>query len=100
MKFRNIIIACFCLSVTVTTAQQMPPGRVIAFGTAIDPATQQKASAQLAASLANAKSTTWRAKGDQKRIYHFADANIDMPYRLYIPAKWDGKAILPLVLFL
>ncbi|MEO6185621.1 MAG: alpha/beta fold hydrolase [Steroidobacteraceae bacterium] len=43
---------------------------------------------------------TLRAKGSQHRSYLFAPAQKQMPYRLYVPNSWDGKAQLPLILFL
>lgn len=58
------------------------------------------AAQQLAKSLANPSSSQWRAKGDQHRKYRFADANMDEPYRLYVPTNWDGTSNLPLAMFL
>ncbi|HEX7508642.1 MAG TPA: alpha/beta hydrolase-fold protein [Polyangia bacterium] len=58
------------------------------------------ASQQLAKSLANPNSSQWQAKGDQHRTYHFAEANTDEPYRLYVPTNWDGQSKLPLGVFL
>ena len=55
---------------------------------------------QLAKSLANPSSAQWQAKGDQHRSYHFAAANTDAPYRIYVPTSWDGKSSLPLAMFL
>ena len=55
---------------------------------------------KLSASLSNPSASGWRAKGDQHRSYHFADADADEPYRLYVPTTWDGAAELPLALFL
>ena len=55
---------------------------------------------QLASALATPGGAQWRAKGDQHRSYHFAEANTDEPYRLYVPTNWDGQAKLPLVMFL
>ena len=43
---------------------------------------------------------TLRAKGSQHRSYMFTPAQQEMPYRLYVPSTWDGKAQLPLILFL
>ncbi len=41
-----------------------------------------------------------RPKGDQHRDYTFAPTGQRMPYRLYVPTRWDGKSSLPIVLFL
>ena len=43
---------------------------------------------------------TPRAIGSQHRSYMFMPAQQEMPYRLYVPSTWDGKAQLPLILFL
>lgn len=74
--------------------------RVIAFGTTLDPQAQVCESRALAQSLANPSGAQWRAKGDQKRFYRFKAANADVPYRVVVPTSWDGKANLPLVMFL
>jgi predicted peptidase len=73
---------------------------LIFFGTSIDPEEQIRISKKLAKKLADQKSVSWRAKGDQRRIYHFPDANDDVPYRVCVPSDWDGKTKLPLVMFL
>jgi len=72
----------------------------ISFGTTLEPSAQTAASQQLARSVANPNAPTWRAKGDQHRTYHFAEANKDVPYRLCVPSNWDGTSKLPLVMFL
>ena len=72
----------------------------ISFGTSLDPALQTAESQELARSLANSGSPTWRAKGDQHRTYRFAEVNQDIPYRLCVPTNWDGTSKLPLVMFL
>jgi predicted peptidase len=73
---------------------------VIAFGCAINAPEQIRESQTLAKSIASPNDPQWRTKGDQHRKYHFAAANTDMPYRLYIPTSWDGKSQLPLVVML
>ncbi len=72
----------------------------ISFGTSLDPALQMAESQKLAQSLANSGSPSWRAKGDQHRSYHFAEANQDVAYRVCVPTNWDGTSKLPLVMFL
>lgn len=74
--------------------------RPIAFGTFLNADAVIASAQQLAKSLSNPSSAQWQAKGDQHRKYRFADANADEPYRLYVPTTWDGKAKLPLVMFL
>jgi poly(3-hydroxybutyrate) depolymerase len=41
-----------------------------------------------------------RATGDQRRQYVFAPTGQQMPYRIYVPKTWDGKASLPIILML
>jgi poly(3-hydroxybutyrate) depolymerase len=41
-----------------------------------------------------------RVTGDQRRHYVFAPTGQQMPYRIYVPKKWDGTASLPVILFL
>ncbi len=72
----------------------------ISFGTALEPTAQIAESEELAQSLENPSSPTWRAKGDQHRTYHFPEADEDVPYRLCVPTDWDGASSLPLVVFL
>jgi poly(3-hydroxybutyrate) depolymerase len=79
---------------------QIDSTRPIWFGTTLKPQAVMTASQQLAKSLANPGSSQWQAKGDQHRTYHFAEANADEPYRVCVPASWDGKSKLPLVIFL
>lgn len=49
----------------------------------------------VAAALAQAPPT-----GDLHRQYLFAPTAQQMPYRVYVPKSWDGRASLPIVLFL
>jgi len=74
--------------------------RSISFGTLLDAQGVVSKAQQLAKSVANPATAGWQAKGDQHRKYHFADANADEPYRLYVPTNWDGKSSLPLAMFL
>ncbi len=41
-----------------------------------------------------------KAKGDTKRAYFYADAGDIVPYRIYVPTTWDGKAHLPMIVAL
>jgi poly(3-hydroxybutyrate) depolymerase len=75
-------------------------GRSISFGTLLDAEAVMSASRALATAAANPTSAQWRAKGDQRRTYRFAEANTDAPYRLYVPTNWDGTSSLPLAMFL
>src|SRR5580658_7752617 len=43
---------------------------------------------------------TPRATGDQERHYYFAEASKEMPYRLYVPLKWNPKSKLPMIVAL
>ena len=40
------------------------------------------------------------AKGDQQRHYHSADAQMELPYRIYVPKGYDGKTKMPLIVAL
>lgn len=41
-----------------------------------------------------------RATGNQHREYVFSPTGQPMPYRVYVPRAWDGKASLPILLML
>ena len=41
-----------------------------------------------------------RGKGDQERHYFFAEAEAEIPYRIYVPASYDGKTQLPMIVML
>ena len=41
-----------------------------------------------------------RAKGDHERHYWFKEAGEIMPYRLYVPTKWDGRSKLRMIFVL
>jgi poly(3-hydroxybutyrate) depolymerase len=41
-----------------------------------------------------------RATGNQHRQYLFAPTGQQMPYRVFVPPTWDGKASLPIILML
>jgi poly(3-hydroxybutyrate) depolymerase len=41
-----------------------------------------------------------RIKGEHARHYAFADAGEIMPYRIFVPSRYDGKTKLPLVVVL
>jgi predicted peptidase len=43
------------------------------------------------------KSPQYQTKGDQKRTYAFPGTDEQIPYHLYVPAKWDKNTKLPLV---
>ncbi|XXY17593.1 hypothetical protein WME88_56130 [Sorangium sp. So ce216] len=72
----------------------------ISFGTELDPRTVVLEARALAGSVADPSSPQWRAKGDQRRTYRFPAAGADVPYRVCVPNRWDGRSELPLVMFL
>ncbi|WP_437497358.1 hypothetical protein [Sorangium sp. So ce1099] len=72
----------------------------IAFGTSLDPRAQVLEARALAESVADPSSPQWRARGDQRRTYHFPAAGADVPYRVCVPERWDGTSKLRLVMFL
>lgn len=73
---------------------------VIAFGTKLVPKTQVAQSREFAQSMAKPGTPGWQGRGDQRRTYRFPGTETDLPYRVYVPTTWDGKAKLPLVLML
>jgi poly(3-hydroxybutyrate) depolymerase len=48
----------------------------------------------------SAQTPAARATGDQHRRYVFPPTGQSMPYRVYVPTTWDGKASLPIILML
>lgn len=54
----------------------------------------------LLAALQSGTDPIVRAKGNIRRAHYFAEADSIVPFRLYVPTGWDGKAKLPLVVFL
>jgi predicted peptidase len=72
----------------------------IQYGCDIDAQEQIRESQALAKSIASPDNPQWQAKGDLHRKYHFQAADADMPYRLYVPASWDGKSKLPVIVML
>jgi len=51
-------------------------------------------------SLEAGKDPLLRIKGEHERHYVFTDAGEIMPYRVFVPSKYDGKTRLPLVVVL
>ncbi|HSW40261.1 MAG TPA: alpha/beta hydrolase-fold protein [Acidobacteriota bacterium] len=97
-RFPDIWALLFFCSASVLLWAQAPSS--IEFGSGIDADEQMRASRALALRIASPDDPQWQAKGDLRRSYHFAEADADMPYRLYVPVSWDGKSPLPLILFL
>jgi predicted peptidase len=50
--------------------------------------------------VVSAQAPPTRATGDQRRQYAFSPTGQQMPYRIYVPKTWDGKASLPIILML
>jgi predicted peptidase len=99
-KCAFVLLVCFA-----SLARAQPPSpaaghRLIPFGTALDPSAQIKESQQLAKSIAAQDHSSRRAKGDLRRSYRLPEAAAEMPYRVYVPERWDGRSKLPLVLML
>jgi poly(3-hydroxybutyrate) depolymerase len=59
-----------------------------------------KKSAELLAALDRGQDPLWRVGGDRERHYYLPEADEILPYRVYVPSTWDGKAALPLVFVL
>lgn len=54
----------------------------------------------LTTSHALAQQQVERPKGDQHREHVFAPTGQTLPYRIYVPDRWDGRSALPILLFL
>jgi poly(3-hydroxybutyrate) depolymerase len=65
-----------------------------------DFAAEIRRSVALLTSLEAGKDPLLRIKGEHARHYAFADAGEIMPYRVFVPSKYDGKTRLPLVVVL
>ncbi len=50
--------------------------------------------------LESGKDPLLRIKGEHERHYEFAEGGEIMPYRVFVPSKYDGKTRLPLVVVL
>jgi predicted esterase len=66
----------------------------------LDFAKEIRYSAELVRALESGSDPLWRAKGDHKRHYFFSEVGEIMPYRVYVPGKWDGRSKLPLLMML
>jgi len=94
MRTASAILLTFISGGLLAQAQPIP------FGSALDADRQILESQQLAKDLLSAPNPQRRAKGDQHRTYNFPAAKKAMPYRLYVPAAWDGQSRLPLIVML
>jgi poly(3-hydroxybutyrate) depolymerase len=65
-----------------------------------DFAAEIRNSLQILKSVESGKDPLLRIKGEHARHYAFADAGEIMPYRVFVPSKYDGKTKLPLVVIL
>lgn len=54
----------------------------------------------LLGTLESGKDPIYQAKGDTHRAYYFKEADALVPFRVYVPSKWDGKTKLPLLVAL
>src|SRR5262249_3224683 len=50
--------------------------------------------------LAAGKDPLYQGKGDLKKAYWFAAGGEVMPYRIYVPSKWQPGMQLPMVVYL
>jgi len=55
---------------------------------------------EIAQALASGIDPLYQAKGDNRRNYRFTEAGEIMPYRVFVPSKWNGTAKLPTILAL
>lgn len=94
MKTASVILVSFLPG--LLAAQTLP----IPFGNALDADRQMAESQQLAKEILAGPNAPRRAKGDLHLSYNFPAANKAIPYRLYVPTKWDGQSSLPLIVIL
>lgn len=94
------LAALITLTAPLSVSAQEGATRLVAYGTLLDPDSVMADAQALARSLANPDAATWQAKGDQKRTYHFPEADATINYRIVIPPTWDGVAKLPMLVFL
>jgi poly(3-hydroxybutyrate) depolymerase len=83
MPLRTFLILCITATVGMAVAEpsaQAPPSTAAASPTPVP--------------------VKARATGDQRRQYVFPPTGQQLPYRLFVPPSWDGKASLPLILML
>jgi len=59
-----------------------------------------KRSDELLAALEAGGDPVWRAGGERVRYYFMPEAGEILPYHVFVPSTWDGKAALPLVFIL
>jgi poly(3-hydroxybutyrate) depolymerase len=59
-----------------------------------------KRSAEVLAALEKGRDLVWRAGGETVRHYYMPEAGEILPYHVFVPSSWDGKASLPLVFIL
>ncbi|MBN2524853.1 MAG: hypothetical protein JXR76_00580 [Deltaproteobacteria bacterium] len=82
------------------TEDEGPPTRLITFGTLANPKTVVTDAKKIAKAQTDPQSAQWQSKGDQHREYQFEAAGKSIPYRIVVPASWDGQSKLPLFMFL
>ena len=73
---------------------------VVSMGVALSAQGPSAASAAPQSAASTPAATRARATGDQHRQYVFAPTGQQLPYRLFVPPTWDGKASLPIILML
>jgi predicted peptidase len=83
--------------VGATVAAGLLASSMVAFQ---DPAAQKKGNARprLTSEELAKQPQTPGATGEQDRHYFFAEANVESPYHLYVPKKYDGKTKMPLII--
>jgi poly(3-hydroxybutyrate) depolymerase len=87
MTIRRALLLCIAALVVATAADLR--GQPLPAPTASTAATSQNSATQRT-----------RATGDQRRQYLFTPTGQPLPYRLFVPPSWDGKASLPIIVML
>ena len=65
-----------------------------------DFAAGMRRSVELLAALEKGRDPVLRADGETVRHYYMPEADEILPYHVFVPSKWDGKRMLPLVFIL
>lgn len=74
--------------------------KTIVFGSDLDAAVQIENSCKFADTVKVLNNNTNGNKSDLHLSYYFGEMGEQMPFRVCLPADWDGKSQLPMVMFL
>lgn len=93
-KITSVAFLSICCLITANAANK------IAIGTDIDAKEQIAESKKLAKTFSVKNNTTDSSSKDLHLSYYFDEAGREIPFRVCLPADWDGKTNIPMVMFL